>query len=150
MAKEPPPLASLLASRAPSPTPSPGSAAVRATVVAYYEGVTLAFRTGNTERARAATTRSCTCRTELRRIAAVYRNNGRFDGARIDVTVVTTSDVGPKTAKATVVFDTPTSWIVSANGSARSVAGKSGQTRSLTLDRTSGRWLISAVVAPKA
>jgi hypothetical protein len=147
LAKEPPPLASLL--RPPTPTPSPGSAAVRAAVTAYYGGVNVAFRTGNTTRARAATTRSCTCREELRRIADVYRKNGRFDGASIEVTSITTSDVGSKTAKATVVYDTPDSRIISANGTARSVAGKSGQKRSLTLDRTSGRWLITAVVAPK-
>jgi hypothetical protein len=143
--QQPPSLDELRSARAPGPTASPGSAAVRIAVMGYVDGLNLALRTGNTGPARAVTTETCNCRKEIRRIGETYRSKGRFEGVRLEVRTISPSDVSPSAAKATLVYEQTAGRYVSPKGTPRPVPAKSGQTFSVTLQHIPGRWLIASV-----
>jgi hypothetical protein len=148
-AKEPPPLASLLAVHSPTPSPTPDTSAVQTAVKAYVTGVNVALRTGDTKQAQKLTTSACTCRKELKKIADVYASKGHFVGARIDVASLTAGTVTKTTAQATLTYNSPPSKVVNRKGKSKSIAPAANQQWAVTLVKSSGAWLVSSVKTVK-
>jgi hypothetical protein len=150
-AKEPPPLASLLASLQPQPRPTPTSdtSAQQSAVRAYVDAVNIALRTGDTKQAKALTTSACTCRKDLKAIADVYQAKGRFVGARIDVAGVSVGTTTAAKAQLTLTYNSPPSRVVNRKGKSRAIAAKAHARWSLSLIKSSGKWLVASVATVK-
>ncbi|MDX6285244.1 MAG: hypothetical protein QOG53_729 [Frankiales bacterium] len=149
VAKEPPPLSSLLPSP-PSPTPTSDAAIVQGVIRAYVDAVNVALSTGDISDAEQLTTAKCNCRKRLREIAALYAKKGRTVGARLDVVSIQLGTMTPGAQPATLTYNSPPSTTITGAGATKSYPARSNVKLALVVIKTSGKWLLSSITTPKS
>ena len=143
-AAQPPPLSSLLKALNQTPTRA-SEAALTAAVHAYIDGLNKALRTGDISAATRASTADCTCRGQLRAIAAAYAKHVHFVGTQLVIVgpiVVTKHD--PATARLRVSVRRPASVLVQSNGKRTALKAVPARPFTVAVVKRDGRWLVSS------
>ena len=148
-ASQPPPLAKLLATPTTSPTPLPPTLAViKAAVQAYVDGMNTVLKDGDPTAAYKATTSSCACRDQVKKIADLYDQHAKFVGAHLVVLRITPISATPTTAEARLSTRLPPSTYETARGKKHPVRAIPASRVIVKLVNDHGRWLVSAVDEP--